>query len=133
IAIESISHSSNKMAVLKETMRVLKPGGRLAVADGFFAKPRSKITAVEHQIANSCFQGVRIPSLPERQEFEAWLRNLGFSRVSWLDNTPQILRTAKRVHRLGQLLLPVSRMMGFLGIRALQASHMKAFINQYYA
>jgi tocopherol O-methyltransferase len=133
IAIESISHSSKKQQVLKEILRVLKPGGRLSVADGFFAKRKDMITPAEQKIANACFEGVCVPSLPEKQEFERWLREVGFSRVRWMDKTALILPTAKRVYRLGKSLLPVSRLLAHLGVRAFRVSHMRAFINQYFA
>jgi ubiquinone/menaquinone biosynthesis C-methylase UbiE len=78
IAIESIAHSSTKERVLAEAFRLLKPCGRLAIADGFFGKHKDALTEHEQQIACSCFEGVHVPPLRERYEFEEWLAEVGF-------------------------------------------------------
>lgn len=133
LAIESLAHSSSKITVLKESWRILKPGGRIVLADGFFQKSKNAMTIDEQRIARTCFEGVHVPPVPERHEFEGWLENAGFVQIRWLDKTVSILPTAKRVHRLGKTLLPISRILGKLGVHAFQESHMRAFVNQYYA
>jgi cyclopropane fatty-acyl-phospholipid synthase-like methyltransferase len=133
IAIESIAHSSTKERVLAEAFRILKPCGRLAIADGFFAKHKTALTEHEQQIARACFEGVHVPPLPERYEFEEWLAEAGFGGIQWIEETSAILPTAKRVNRLGRLLMPVAKVFSVLGLDALQPRHMWAFINQYYA
>jgi tocopherol O-methyltransferase len=133
IAIESVSHSKEKLSVLREALRILKPRGRLGVADGYFAKRKDSLTSEEQTIAYACFRGVHVPPVPEKQEFRAWLLEAGFSQIRWIDKTASILPTARRVHLLGRILLPISRMLKHLGVRVLAESHMIAFVNQYYA
>jgi cyclopropane fatty-acyl-phospholipid synthase-like methyltransferase len=133
ISIESISHSPEKIRVLQEAWRVLVPGGRLGVADGFFRKDKDALTAQERALAQVCFEGVHVPPVAERRDFAELLAEAGFSRIRWRDETSGILPTARKVHRLGKLLLPISAVCSHFGVHALSASHMKAFINQYYA
>jgi tocopherol O-methyltransferase len=133
VSIESISHSSQKPRVLAEAWRILKPGGRIAVADGYFGKDPKSLTPPEKEIAATCFEGVHVPPLPQKSEFANWLEDVGFEQVCWFDKTHSILPTAERVNRLGRMLLPVAKVFSLLGLRSLQVSHMKAFVSQYYA
>jgi len=129
MAIESIAHSSAKERVLAEAYRILKPDGRIVVADGFFGKPKNGRTEAEQEIARACFEGVHVPPLPERYEFEEWLAEAGFVGIQWIEETPAILPTARRVNRLGRMLMPAAKVFSFLGLGALRPMHMRAFIN----
>jgi cyclopropane fatty-acyl-phospholipid synthase-like methyltransferase len=133
MSIESISHSSDKLRVLREAYRILCPGGRIAVADGFFGKSKNALTDREREISQTCFDGVHVPPLPERVEFERWLAEAGFCEIEWRDKTAAILPTAVKAHWLGRVLLPLSMLLGKCGVPVLSLPHMKAFINQYYA
>jgi cyclopropane fatty-acyl-phospholipid synthase-like methyltransferase len=132
IAIESVSHSSDKQKVIKEIYRVLKPEGIFVIADGFFAKSRDNLSEEEKKIAKICFEGVHVPPLAEQKEFENWLKEVGFNEVGWFDKTSNILRTSKRISNFGRLFLPLSKVLGLFGFKAISTSHVKAFIYQYY-
>ncbi|MGD0976958.1 MAG: methyltransferase domain-containing protein [Minisyncoccia bacterium] len=133
IAIESICHASDESKVLKENYRILKPNGRLAIADGYLAKDKNTLTPKEQEIAKICFEGVHVPPLPERKEFEQWLVETGFSGIKWFDKTQSILKISNKISSLAKILYPISKIMGLLGIRSISTPHVKAFINQYYA
>ena len=133
LAIESIAHSSDKPRVLREAFRLLKSSGRLVIADGYFRKSKTELTDRERKIAKSCCEGVHVPMLPDRDEFERWLKEAGFQYVKWSDKTSGILPTARRVHWLVRLFLPMSHLLRAVGLSALRPSHMRAFIDQYYA
>ena|SRR3989344_4566795 len=132
VAIESVSHSSDKQKVIREIYRVLKPNGMFAIADGFFAKSRNSLSEKEKQIAQICFEGVHVPPLAEQKEFGSWLKEIGFNKVSWFDKTANILKTSKRISNIGRLFLPLSKVLGFFSLKAISTSHVKAFIYQYY-
>ena len=132
IAIESVSHSSDKQKVVREIYRVLKPQGVFAIADGFFAKKQEDLSVEEKKIAQICFEGVHVPPIAEQKEFEGWLKETGFNNVNWFDKTENILRTSKRISNLGRLFLPLSKVLGLFGFKSISTSHVKAFIYQYY-
>lgn len=131
IAIESICHSSEQPKVLEEIYRMLKPKGRLAIADGYFAKDTKHLTDWEKEIARICFEGVKVPPLAERETFEKWLKLTGFQDIKWHNKTPYILKISKRISNLAKLFLPISKVLGWLGVKSIQSSHVKAFIYQY--
>ncbi len=133
IAIESIAHSAQKQVVIKEIHRILKPNGRLIIADGYFAKNTKKLSLREQEIAKICFEGVHVPPLPEKQEFENWLKKNGFIEIKWIDKTKNILRISKKISSFAKWILPISKILRVLGSRSLDTSHVKAFISQYYA
>jgi cyclopropane fatty-acyl-phospholipid synthase-like methyltransferase len=133
ISIESICHSSTQLVVLREIYRVLKATGTLAIADGYFAKDTKNLTAKEKEIAKICFEGVHVPPLAEQKEFESWLKQTGFANIQWFNKTPYILKISKRISNLAKLFLPISKIIGWFGVRSITTSHVKAFIYQYYA
>ena len=132
VAIESVSHSSDKQRVIKEIYRVLKTNGVFTIADGFFAKSKEGLSEQEKKIAQICFEGVHVPPLAEEKEFESWLKESGFQDIRWLDKTANILKTSKRISYIGRLFLPLSKIWGLFGFKSISTSHVKAFIYQYY-
>lgn len=132
-AIESVSHSETKLTVLKEAYRILKPNGRLVIADGFFAKDPKSLTETEATIAKKCFEGVHVPPVALKTDFENWITEAGFKNVQFFDKTKNILPTGKKVNTIGRFVYPFSKMLSKLGVKAFQPNHMDAFINQYYA
>ena len=132
-AIESISHSETKPIVLKEAYRLLKPEGRLVIADGFFAKDPAALNQRQAMIAKKCFEGVHVPPVATKTDFEGWIKEAGFINVQFFDKTKNILPTAKRCNVFGRILYPLAKILRPFNVKALQPSHMEAFINQYYA
>lgn len=133
IAIESICHSSEQPNVLKEIYRVLKSNGRFAIADGYFAKHTKNLTDREKEIAKICFEGVKVPPLAERSQFENWLKEVGFKEVKWYNKTLYILKISRQISNLAKLFLPISKILGIIGVKSIATSHTKAFIYQWYA
>ncbi len=132
IAVESICHSNNKKGVLEECYRVLKPGGRLVIADSYFNKSKNTFTPNEQKMISYYLGGVHIPDLSERQEFEHYLGNAHFSKIRWFDKTSFVLPILRKLQRIAKVFLPLSAMLGWFRINALNSGHLKAFINQYY-
>jgi cyclopropane fatty-acyl-phospholipid synthase-like methyltransferase len=94
--IESICYADEKRKFLQEAHRLLKPGGRIILADFFKEKGLDeKNTRLVTQWAN----GWAINDFSTKEEFEEGLLSVGFTNIKILDITPNIMRSAKKLYR----------------------------------
>lgn len=95
-AIESVCHAADKSKFINEAFRVLKPGGRLIMAD-FFKQPdlKGKDAAIIQRWAN----GWAIDDFAVLNEFTDQLSSAGFQQIDIEDATTHIMRSAKRLYR----------------------------------
>lgn len=71
-----INLSSDKDQVLREAMRVLKPGGRLAISDIVLRKPLAEPARKSMELWTGCIAGALLDS-----EYESKLRAAGFTDI----------------------------------------------------
>jgi len=91
VAIESVSHMSDKRAFVGEARRILRPGGRLVVA-AWLAAERPRAWERDHLLEPICREG-RLPGLASRSEYLAWLASGGFDVLSARELGPRVRRT----------------------------------------
>ena len=79
-ALESMCYGTGptKTDVILEAARVLKPGARLAVADGFLVK---QPTGFRKRVVDIVAKGWAVPCFPELNEFKTTLEANGFTDV----------------------------------------------------
>lgn len=98
IGIESICHADSKAEFLKEAHRILKPGGRLVIADPLQAK--DNLSAKEQKtLYDDSFHGCAVFELWTADQYLTELEKLGYQTFEHTEYTDQIRPSIKRLRR----------------------------------
>lgn len=107
-AIESVCYSENKEDFLKESFRLLKNGGRIAVADGF--QRREFENTHEAEMMRVFNEGMATPNIAKVSDFNQSLQHLGFQNIKFYDKTEAILHSAFRIYMMCRFIYPLKRL-----------------------
>ncbi len=94
-AIESVCHAKDKRDFIKEAWRLLKPRGRLIVADGF--QVRNEYADADKALLDKAVNGWAVDSMESIPNFERFLVEQGFRRIIKQDATKNILPSSFRL------------------------------------
>jgi tocopherol O-methyltransferase len=113
-ALESFDHAVDKRAWVAAMYGLLKPGGRLMIADGFrtgVPRDRSQAKAYEAFLA-----GWAVPHLCTPGEIVRWAEEAGFAVAHSEDISPDVMPHARAIFRFGLLFIPVRWALARLGL-----------------
>lgn len=96
--IESVCCAFSKEAFVREAYRVLKPGGRLAVADGFLIT--HDMGKEKRKVVEEFCKGWGLPNCVTGEEFKQYMEDTGFVNVKMIDMTTAVLPSARSIWRL---------------------------------
>lgn len=113
-ALESFDHAPDKAAWLREMHALLKPGGRLILADGFRA-PGPMDPALAKDYARF-LSGWAVPHLCTLEELTSWARSAGFETLHAEDISADVLPHALAIYRFGLLFIPWRWVLRKLGL-----------------
>lgn len=92
---ESICYADNKKQFVKEAYRLLKPGGRLVVADGFV----TDFSNNNHPVIRHWLDGWQVNYLETPERFCHFMKATGFYPISYRDISKQTLHSSRRLNR----------------------------------
>ena len=99
-SLESMCYAYDKHDFVKEMKRILKPGGRIAILDGFRNGKYPIDPSLEEKYDHWC-KGWRLEHRLDTQiNFKQYLEAEGFQKISYRDITSNVLPSSKRMYRL---------------------------------
>jgi cyclopropane fatty-acyl-phospholipid synthase-like methyltransferase len=114
-ALESSCYAREKGRLVAECFRLLRPGGRLVLADGFLRDrlvPRELAAA-----AATCLVGWSVPNLATVDDLRTALHETGFEAIRCRDLSANVRRSSRKMERWALLGAPLSRLLHLAGAR----------------
>ncbi len=131
-ACESVCHADDKSQFLREAYRLLKPGGRLIVADGF--QLRDDYTPSEQRLLDKTTHGWAIDAAESIQNFERYLRQEGFQQIRREDVTHLVQPSSRRLLYYSFPAVALSKLGEWFGWSSkIQTGDFKVYYYQYWA
>jgi tocopherol O-methyltransferase len=129
---ESLCHTPQKPAFYREAVRLLRPGGRLIVAE--FMRSRRNLDRKSARLLQRWLDGWAIPDLDSSDEHVRAAREAGLVHILVRDVTARTRPSLRRLHRWARVVLPFEYLFYRLGFRsAVQHGNVVGALQQYRA
>jgi tocopherol O-methyltransferase len=131
-AIESVCHAPDKSAFYREAARLLRPGGRLVVAE--FIRAARPLSPTGERLLHEWLDGWAIPDLDTRAEHAHYARAAGLADFQLDDVTAHTRPSLRRLYRMTFWSYPLAMLGRAVGIRStVQHGNVIGSLRQYQA
>jgi tocopherol O-methyltransferase len=131
-AVESLCHAPDKAAFYREAARLLRPGGRVVVAD--FVRVARPVDPIGEKLLHEWLEGWAVPDIDTPGEHLGHLAAAGFAEPRLDDVTAHTRPSLRRLYRMAYWTYPLAVFGRVTGIRSeVQHGNVIASIRQYQA
>jgi cyclopropane fatty-acyl-phospholipid synthase-like methyltransferase len=131
-ALESLCHGRDKAAFYREASRLLRPNGRLVVAEYMLlAEPTGESN---RRLVREWLDGWAMPGLASPERHRAWAGEAGLIDARVEDATARVAPSLRRLHRIAAFTYPLAWLAHVLRLRShVQHGNVIAALRQYEA
>jgi tocopherol O-methyltransferase len=131
-AVESMCHAPRKVAFYREAARLLRPGGRVVVAD--FVRAARPLDSTGERLLHEWLDGWAVPDIDTPGEHLEHLASAGFAEPRLDDVTTHTRPSLRRLYRMAYWTYPLAMLGRVTGVRSeVQHGNVIASIRQYQA
>lgn len=131
-ACESVCHAAEKVSFYREAFRVLKPGGRLVMAE--YMRSRRPVSPEGERLLSAWLRPWAIPDIDTVEEHRSHASESGFKSVDITDITPNVRVSLRNLHEISTRWLPLGKVLHRFGlVDEVRLGNARASIRQFEA